>query len=105
MNQTNQQKGKTVFSDQDVNYLGRLARIYLSQEEIVSLTKNLGGILQYIEKLEKLNVSGIQPTSHVLPLQNVYREDQVLPSLSQEDVMKMAVSPHHGFFKVPQVIE
>ena len=102
---TEPSNGKNVFSEADVKYLGNLARIYLSPEEILSLTHNLGAILQYVEKLEKLDVSGIQPTSHALPLQNVYREDRVIPSLPQKEVMNMAVSSANSFFKVPQVIE
>ena len=94
-----------MLSPEQVRYIASLSRIHLQETEINSLTQKLGNILQYIEKLEKLDVTGVNPTSHVLPLKNVYREDKVLPSLPQAEVMRFAVNHHNGSFKVPQVIE
>lgn len=97
-------KDKKHISKADVQYIATLSRIHLKDEEIERLTKNLEDILGYVEKLEKLDVGSVNPTSHVLALQNVYREDQVRPSLKQEQVMDIAVEKQNGFFKVPQVI-
>ena len=88
-----------------VRHIAHLARIHLEDHEVTPLTKDLESILHYVKKLEKLDVKNVKPTSHVLPLQNVFREDVVRPSLKQEDVMKISVSNHKGSFKVPQVIE
>ena len=94
-----------MLSKKEVSQIGHLARIHLNDKEVEKLTKALADILGYIEKLQKLDVSSVKPTSHVLPLQNVFREDKVKPSLTQSDAIKMAVSQHKGFFKVPLVIE
>ena len=94
-----------MLSQEEVKYIAGLSRIHLSDDEVSHLTKNLGDILHYIEKLKSLNVTDVQPTSHVLPLKNVYREDTIKPSLPQLDVMKLTPNTHKGFFKVPQVIE
>lgn len=89
---------------EDVLYIASLSRVHLRGEEVERLTKDLEGILHYVHKLEKLDVRAVEPTSHVLPLTNVYREDEVKPSLAQAEVMKAAVVAHNGFFKVPKVI-
>ena len=94
-----------MITPKDVKYIASLSRIHLRDEEIEELTKNLENILHYIAKLEKLDVSKVEPTSHVLPLKNVFREDKVKPSLTQEEALKIAVDKHHGAFKVPKVIE
>ena len=94
-----------MITENDVTYIAGLARIHLEKEEIQKLTKNLEDILSYITKLQEQNVSEIKPTSHALPLENVYREDTVKPSLEHTEVMKLAVERHQGCFKVPKVIE
>lgn len=94
-----------MINDKDVKYIADLSRIHLKDSEIKHLTKDLEKILDYINKLENLDVSGVKPTSHVLPLKNVYREDVVKPSLSQEDALKFCVEQYKGSFKVPKVIE
>jgi len=89
----------------DVQYVADLARVHLKPDEVDRLTVDLEKILEYIEKLNALDVSDIQPTSHVLPLQNVHRPDRVRPSLSQEEALKISVENKEGGFKVPKVIE
>ena len=95
---------KTI-TEKDVRTIASLSRIYLRDEEIQRLTKDLEGILDYIAKLEKLDTSLVEPTSHVLPLRNVFREDVFKESLGQKDVLKIAVEQTQGSFKVPKVIE
>lgn len=97
-------KPKTITED-DVRYVASLARIHLRADETGRLTKNLEDILGYVHKLERLDVSRVEPTSHVLPLKNVYREDAVQPSLSQDEALQTTVQKHAGCFKVPQIIE
>lgn len=98
-------KSQKSITKEDVQYIASLSRIHLQGDEIERLTKDLENILHYVHKLEKLDVRAVAPTSHVLPLANVYREDEVKPSLPQAEVMKVAVAPHNGFFKVPKVIQ
>lgn len=94
-----------MLAKQEVRYIASLSRIHLEEEEVEFLTKDLAEILGYIEKLQTLDVTQIKPTTHVLPLKNVFREDKVRPSLPQDEALKSTNASHKGFFKVPQVIE
>ena len=94
-----------MISKNDVRYVADLARIHLRDEEIEHLTTDLEKILKHINKLDTLDVSGVQPTSHVLPLKNVHREDKVRPSFTQDEALKFSVEKKNGAFKVPKVIE
>ena len=98
--------GQGIFMTRDeIRYIASLARIHLEEKELEHLTKNLDDILHYIAKLQKLDVSQVPATTHVLPLNNVFRPDVVKPSLSQEEALSFAPAKHKGSFKVPQVIE
>ncbi|MBU0467475.1 MAG: Asp-tRNA(Asn)/Glu-tRNA(Gln) amidotransferase subunit GatC [Candidatus Omnitrophica bacterium] len=94
-----------MISKEDVLNIASLSRIHLKDNEIDQLTKNLEDILEYITKLENLDVSNVEPTSHVLALENVYREDTVIPSLGQANAIKISADIQNGSFKVPKVIE
>ena len=94
-----------MISDNDVKNVASLARIHLKSDEIDQLKNDLGHILDYIKKLENLDVSDVEPTSHALPLKNVHRDDAVEPSLKQSDALSIAVKADRGSFKVPKVIE
>ena len=94
-----------MLSKEEVLHIAHLSRIHLEDSEVEYLSKDLADILKYIDKLKEIDVENVKPTSHVLPLKNVYREDKTQPSLGQQDVMNMAVEEHDGFFKVPQIIE
>jgi aspartyl-tRNA(Asn)/glutamyl-tRNA(Gln) amidotransferase subunit C len=94
-----------LISPEDVEYIAHLARISLKEEELDRLTKDLEGILHYINKLEKIDLSRIEPTSHVLALKNIYRQDEIKPSLPQAKALKTAASVSRGSFQVPRVIE
>ena len=89
----------------DVRYIAGLARIHVPEDELEGFTKNLEDIIGYVDQLNELNVEKVEPTSHVLNLKNVYRMDEVRPSLSQSEALKFAVESHQGSFKVPRVIE
>ncbi len=94
-----------MITEKDAQYIANLSRIYLQKNEATDLAKNLEDILQYVQTLNKLDVSGIEPTCHVLPLHNVYREDKTKPSLTQDETLSIAVEKKDGSFKVPKVIE
>ena len=94
-----------MISKKDVQYVADLARIHLRDEEIEHLTADLENILHYVNKLDSLDVSNVQPTTHVYPLKNVQREDTVRASLTQKEALKFSVEQRKGAFKVPKVIE
>lgn len=87
-----------------VKYTADLARIELSDKELGDFTGQLARILEYVDKLKKLDVSGLEPTSHVLEIKNVYREDVVKKSLDAADVIKNAPGREKDLFKVPKII-
>ena len=90
---------------EDVEKVAVLARLKLNEQEIEEMTSQLNEILEYFEKLQELDTEGVEPLSHVLPMKNVYREDRVKPSLSQEEILMNAPEKGHGHFKVPRIIE
>ena len=94
-----------MITKETVQYIASLSRLHISEDKVEGMRKNLEDILGYVDKLGRLNVDNVKPTTHVLQIQNVFREDQVRPSLKQQDVMTLAVEHHNGSFKVPRVIE
>ena len=92
-------------SDFDVKYVANLARVALSATEEEKLGAQLNNILGYIEKLKELDVSQVEPTAHAVPLTNVFRADEILPSLSNEEALRNAPSKANGLFLVPKIVE
>ena len=89
----------------DLQHVVKLARIELSAEEEQRIGPQLLEIIQYVEKLNELDVDEIEPTAHVVQLTNVLREDQPRPSLSQDDAMRNAPKSANGLFVVPKIVE
>jgi aspartyl-tRNA(Asn)/glutamyl-tRNA(Gln) amidotransferase subunit C len=89
----------------DIKYVAHLARIALSPEEETKLGAQLGNILGYIEKLNQLDVSNVEPTAHAIPLVNISRPDEPHPSLSNEEAMANAPAKANGLFLVPKIVE
>ncbi len=92
-------------SKEDVKYIAALARIDVPEDKLEGFTKSLNGIVQYVEKLQELDVSHVKPTSHAVPVGNVWRADVVKPSLTNQEALAIAVEAKDGSFKVPLVIE
>lgn len=90
---------------EQVSRVAFLARLELSGAETLRLTTELNGILGQFERLQELDTNGIPPTSHSLPLQNVFRDDQIRPSLSREAATANAPEKRDGNFIVPQIME
>lgn len=88
-----------------VEHVARLARLAITEEEKDRYTRQLSNILTYIEKLKELDTSKVEPTSHVLPINNIFREDEVRPSLPREEILKNAPDRTEEFFRVPKIIE
>jgi aspartyl-tRNA(Asn)/glutamyl-tRNA(Gln) amidotransferase subunit C len=89
---------------EDVEYVAALAKLELSAEEKIKFQKELDKVIKYIDQLNELDTKNMPVTSHVIPIQNVLREDKVLPSLSREKALANALRKKEGFFKVPKVI-
>jgi len=81
-----------------------LARIRLSEEERRRMEKDLDHILDYISQLNEVPVEGVEPTYHVLPLANVFRDDRIEPSLPVEEALKNAPDRSGTFFRVPKIL-
>jgi aspartyl-tRNA(Asn)/glutamyl-tRNA(Gln) amidotransferase subunit C len=92
-------------SDFNIQYVAHLARLSLSPAEEAQFGAQLAGILGYIEKLKQLDVSGIEPTAHAVPLVNVFRPDLAQPSLSNEEALRNAPAKASGLFVVPRIVE
>lgn len=88
-----------------VDHVANLARLNLSEEDKAEMTEKLNSILDYMEKLNELDTTGVQPTAHVIPIKNVFREDKVRESLTLEETLKNAPDRDGNFFRVPRIIE
>ena len=89
----------------DIKYVAHLARLHLTPDEEKKLGAQLGHILGYIEKLKELNVTGVEPTAHAVPMVNVTRADAIRPSLPHDDALRNAPQQAGGLFIVPKIVE
>jgi len=89
----------------DVEHIAKLAKLSFSENEKEKFTEQFNEILSFMEKLNELDTSNIEPLSHVIELQNVLRNDNVRPSLPTEEALKNAPAKDEKFFKVPKVID
>jgi len=89
----------------EVDHVAVLARLDLSENEKDTLTEQLSNILTYVDKLNELDTTGVEPTSHVLDISNVMREDAPAQSLPQERALANAPDKAAGHYKVPKIIE
>ena len=87
-----------------VRHVAKLARLALREDQLAKYAPQLGAILQYIEQINRIDKSGVEPMAHALPLHNVFREDVVEPSLPLKEVLKNAPQTDGPFFKVPKII-
>ncbi|MDO8660093.1 MAG: Asp-tRNA(Asn)/Glu-tRNA(Gln) amidotransferase subunit GatC [Candidatus Parcubacteria bacterium] len=89
----------------DVTHVAKLANLPLKPEEKEKFEKQLEETLSYVEKLNSINTDGIEPTSQVTGLENVTREDETKPSLTQEEALSNSKSIHNGLFKVKVILQ
>ncbi|MGH7366055.1 MAG: Asp-tRNA(Asn)/Glu-tRNA(Gln) amidotransferase subunit GatC [Candidatus Rokuibacteriota bacterium] len=92
-------------SAKDVEHVARLARLELSAAEKERMSRELDGILTYIDKLRALDTTGVEPTSHAVPVTNVMRDDVPRPSLPRADTLANAPDRQGELFRVPKIIE
>lgn len=89
----------------DVKHVAKLANLPLTPEEEKKFDKQLAETLDYVSRLEEIDTKNVEPTSQVTGLENVLREDESAPSLSQDEALSNTKSQHNGLFKVPAILE
>lgn len=94
-----------IVTKDDVNYIAKLSKLEFNEAEMEKFTTELNSILGYVKKLEELDTTDVEPTSHVLAINNMMRDDVVKPSFSSEEALKNAPGSRNGHFEVPRVIE
>ncbi|AQX56268.1 Asp-tRNA(Asn)/Glu-tRNA(Gln) amidotransferase subunit GatC [Priestia flexa] len=92
-------------SVEQVKHVAHLARLAVTDEEAALFTKQLDAIITYAEQLDELDTTNVKPTSHVLDVKNVMREDKPAKGLPVEDVMKNAPDHKDGYVRVPTILE
>ena len=92
-------------SDETIEYVGILAKLELSGEEKEQAKKDMGRMLDYIDKLNELDTAGVEPMSHVFPVNNVFREDVVTNGDDRENMLKNAPEQKEGTYVVPITVE
>ncbi len=92
-------------SEEEVRYVGKLARLRLHDDQIHQMSETLSDILTYMDKLNELDTSNVPPTSHVGTIENVLRDDVVGASLPIEAALQNAPDPIGAFYRVPKIIE
>lgn len=90
---------------EDMQRVAVLSRLSIPEGEAEEYTAKLSAFLEYVENLQAVDTEAVQPTTYALPIENVFREDEVRPSLSREAALSNAPLQEGGYFKVPRVLE
>ncbi len=93
-----------IISDETIDYVGILAKLELSDEEKEQAKKDMGNMLDYIDKLNELNTDGVEPMSHVFPVNNCFREDVVTNGDDRDAMLQNAPDMKAGSYKVPRTV-
>ena len=94
-----------IMSDETIEYVGILAKLELSEEEKEQAKKDMANMLDYIDTLNELDTSGVEPMSHVFPVNNVFREDVVTNEDDREEILANAPEAKDGAFVVPKTFD
>ena len=94
-----------VISDETIDYVGILAKLELNDKERQQAKKDMASMLDYIDKLGELDTNGVEPMSHVFPVNNVFREDIVTNGDDRENILLNAPDQKDGMFNVPKTFE
>lgn len=94
-----------IITDETIEYVGILAKLDLSEEEKEQAKKDMGSMLDYIDKLNELDTTDVEPMSHVFPVQNVFREDIVTNGDDSENMLKNAPAERENMYEVPKTVE
>ncbi len=91
-------------SRKEVEHVAMLARLSLRDDEIEEVGAQLSSILEFVEKINRIDTEGVEPTYHVLPIKNVWRQDEQRPPLVQEDTFSNAPQREGSYFRVPRIL-
>ena len=89
----------------EVRWIARLARLELTDQELQTMTRQLGQIVEYVNQLQQVDTEGVEPLAHALDIHNVFRDDQPAPSLTVADALANAPCRRQDFFSVPAVLD
>ncbi len=92
-------------TEQDVKIVASLSRLNIDGKEISDVIAQLDKFLTYVENLQEIDTTKIEPTTYAVPMQNIFREDKVKPSLERDLALSNAPLKEDGYFKVPRVLE
>ena len=92
---------RRVIDREQVLHVARLARLKLTDEEVDRMAGELSGILEHVERINQLDLESVEPTSHVVKVENVLRPDEPRPSWEREEILERAPDPASGSFRVP----
>jgi len=91
-------------TEDQVRHIAKLSRLQCTDEEIAMFTHQLGAILEYVAQLQELDTGNVEPLAHCLPIKNVFREDEVQPSLTADEALANAPQRDGDFFAVPKIL-
>ena len=94
-----------IISNETIEYVGILAKLELSEDEKEQAKKDMGRMLDYIDKLRELDTEDVEPMSHLFPVNNVFREDVVTNGDTREELLNNAPGEKNGMFMVPRTFE
>jgi len=91
-------------TEQQVRHVAKLARLKCTDDQIAKFTEQLASILEYVDQLDQVDTSAVEPLAHCLPVHNVFRQDEVQKSLSNDEALANAPQRDGEFFAVPKVL-
>ena len=89
----------------EIDHVALLSRLKLTDKEKELFSRQVGGIIKYIDKLNELDTANVEPTAHVLPVMNVFRDDTLKPSLPRDKILQNSPAKDDTFYRVPKIIE
>jgi len=92
-------------TEKDVEHVAKLARLGLSDDEKKLFTQQLSNILDYAETINRLDTKNVAPTSHAIPMKNIFREDKAIPCENTADILANAPASENNMFSVPKILE
>jgi aspartyl-tRNA(Asn)/glutamyl-tRNA(Gln) amidotransferase subunit C len=92
-------------TEKDVEHVARLARLHLAPADLKVMTSQMDAMLGYVDKLNELDTSGIEPMAHAVPMSNAFREDEITEPIGVEQALQNAPQRNDNYFKVPKIIE
>lgn len=92
-------------TDKDLDYVARLARIHIDDEKKERLTHDMEAVIKFADKLAELDTENVEPVAHALPVNNVFRKDEIVPSYDREKLLKNAPEKDAGCYSVPKIVE